>query len=143
MNTKEHIAKAETAINASPEEVWEGLTSPAAIKQYMMGAEVETDWKEGSAITWKGEFKGTSYEDKGTVLRANRPEHLAYSHFSPSSGKEDIPEHYHTVDIRLARTDKGTQVTLTQDNNPSEEAKGESEKNWKMMMDGLRKAVEA
>jgi hypothetical protein len=33
-------------------------------------------------------------------------------------------------------------VTLTQDNNPTEEARRHSEENWSMMLDGLKKLVE-
>jgi hypothetical protein len=34
----------------------------------MFGSEVTTDWKPGSPITWKGEFEGRAYEDKGEVI---------------------------------------------------------------------------
>jgi len=142
MKTAQSTAKVELDINATPEEVWDGLTRPEAVKQYMMGAKLETDWKEGSPISWKGEFKGKAFEDKGKVLHAVKPEHLAYSHISPSAGEKDRPEYYHQVSIRLAPVEKGTHLTLTQDNNPSEEARSESEKNWKMMMEGLKKVVE-
>ena len=142
MKIADMTLKVELDINASPEKVWEGLTKPEAVKQYMMGAKLDTDWKEGSPITWKGEYKGKPFEDKGQVLHARKPEHLAYSHISPGSGEADKPENQHNVDIRLARAGKGTRLTLTQDNNPTEEAKAESEKNWKMMLEGLKKVVE-
>lgn len=140
MKTGQHIAKVELDINASPEDVWQGLTSPEAVKQYMMGAKLETDWKEGSPMAWKGEFKGRAFEDKGTVLRAVKPEHLAYSHLS--TGEKDSAENYHKVDIRLAAGENGTHLTLTQDNNATEAARAGSEKNWKLMMEGLKKVVE-
>ena len=31
-------------INAAPQRVWEALTDPAQIKQYMWGAEAVSDW---------------------------------------------------------------------------------------------------
>ena len=32
-------------------------------------ADVESDWKIGSPIRFKGEFKGKPYEDKGVLLK--------------------------------------------------------------------------
>jgi hypothetical protein len=42
---------------------------PERIKEYYLGAEVQTDWQVGSPITFKGEWEGKSYEDKGEILR--------------------------------------------------------------------------
>jgi hypothetical protein len=36
-----------------------------------MGADVETDGKPGSPITWKGEYQGKPYEDKGELVEAD------------------------------------------------------------------------
>ena len=73
-----------------------------------------------------------------------RPEHrLQYSHYSPLSGLPDSPEHYHTVTIDLTGNRTATDVTLTQDHNATEAARMHSEKNWKMMLDGLKKYVES
>ena len=136
------IAKAETSVRASKQVVWEALTTPDSIKEYMFGADVESDWKVGSPITWAGEFKGKSYEDKGKILEFDPPEKLSYSHYSPMSGEPDTPENYHTVTITLSGSDDNTTVLLEQDNNATEEAHAESEKNWNAMLGGLKKHVE-
>lgn len=135
------IAKASIAINASRQAVWKALVSPDAIREYMFGAHVVSDWREGSPILWKGEWQGKRYEDKGTILQVTSERRLQYSHFSPLSGLPDRPEHYHTVTIDLAG-DGTTEVTLAQDRNTSEEARIHSEENWKMMLEGLKKFVE-
>lgn len=135
------IAKASIAINASRQTVWKALVSPDAIREYMFGARVVSDWREGSPILWKGEWQGKRYEDKGTILQVKPDRRLQYSHFSPLSGLPDKPEHYHTVTIDLAGDDT-TVVTLAQDRNTSDEARLHSEKNWKMMLEGLKKFVE-
>ena len=44
------------------------LTSPEAISRFMFGAKVDTDWEEGSPITWTGEYEGKPYQDKGEIL---------------------------------------------------------------------------
>ena len=137
-----HIAKAQTTINASVEKVWDALTNPEMIKKYMFGATVISDWKEGSKITWKGEWEGKTYEDKGKILRFDPKKSLQYSHFSPLSGLHDNPENYHIVTIDLEEKDKQTIVTLTQDNNADAKAKDHSENNWKMMLSSLKKLLE-
>jgi hypothetical protein len=67
----------------------------------MFGIEVVSEWKEGSQIVWKGEWQGKSYEGKGVILKLKRNSLIQYSHFSPLSGKPDLPENYHTVTIKL------------------------------------------
>jgi len=60
-----------------------------------------------------------------------------------SRGKPNVPENYHTVVVELAEQGERTLVTLSQDNNPTEEAREHSEKNWQTMLDGLKKLLEA
>jgi uncharacterized protein YndB with AHSA1/START domain len=135
-------AQATVRINAPHEQVWDALVDPNAIKQYMFGAQVSSDWQEGSAITWKGEWQGKPYEDKGVVLSMKPKRKIQYSHFSPSSGLPDKPENYHMVTIELATAGDHTDVMLAQDNNESEEARVSSQRNWEQMLDSLKKYVE-
>jgi uncharacterized protein YndB with AHSA1/START domain len=51
------IASSSITIDAPVAQVWDALVNPAAIKQYMFGTNVISDWKKGSAIVWKGEWK--------------------------------------------------------------------------------------
>jgi uncharacterized protein YndB with AHSA1/START domain len=130
-------------IDATRERVWEALTDPEKVKQYMHGTEMSTDWKEGSPIVWKGEWKGRSYEDKGTVLAVEPQKLLKYTHWSPMGGSEDKPENYHTVTYELAGEDGKTTLTLTQDNNASqEEADKMATDNWGPVLNGLKETVE-
>jgi uncharacterized protein YndB with AHSA1/START domain len=137
------VAKASIAIAAPGAKVWDALVTPEAIKQYMFDTNVVSDWKEGSAIVWKGEWKGRSYEDKGVILRFQPGRTLAYTHFSPLMGLPDRPESYHTVTIELSAEGPQTRVTLSQDNNPTDQAREHSEKNWEMMLAALKKHLEA
>ncbi|MGH9360804.1 MAG: SRPBCC family protein [Thermoanaerobaculia bacterium] len=136
------IAEASVTIEAPISVVWDALVTPATIKGYMFGTTVESDWREGSPITWKGEWQGKPYEDKGVILDLEPERLLRYSHFSPLSGLPDTPENYHTVTIELAEQAGRTLVSLDQDNNPTEEAREHSAKNWRMMLEGLRKLLE-
>lgn len=136
------IARASISVNAPSGKVWQALVSPEAIKQYMFGTHVVSDWHEGSPIVWKGEWQGKPYEDKGVILQLEPGRAIRYSHFSPLSGLPDRPENYHTVTIELAGNGNQTHVSLAQDRNGSEEERAESEKNWEMMLAALKKFVE-
>ena len=95
-------AKATLTIHAPIAKVWDALIDPEVIKRYMFGAIVVSDWQQGSSITWKGEWKGKPYEDKGRILELRALERLRYSHFSPLGGAPDLPENYHHVTIDLS-----------------------------------------
>jgi uncharacterized protein YndB with AHSA1/START domain len=139
---KNLIALAAIKINAPASKVWDALTDPQAIQQYMFGTKVVTTWQEGTPIVWKGEWQGRQYEDKGIILQFNPEEKLQYSHFSPLSGAEDVPENYHIVTVELLPEGDQTRVTLAQDNNSTEEEREHSKQNWNMMLGDLKKFLE-
>ena len=144
----EVTAEATVDIDAPRSEVWRSLTDPETIKEYYLGAEVQTDWQVGSSITFKGERKGKPYEDKGEILVFEPERKLAYSHFSPMGGKPDAPENYHVVDVTLDEREGTTHVTLRQSNlkggatDEDRANRDDYEKNWKQMLDGLKKTTE-
>jgi uncharacterized protein YndB with AHSA1/START domain len=135
-------ARASTLIDASAAKVWHALVTPADIKQYFFGSTVTSDFRQGSPITWKGEWKGKPYEDKGVILAVVPERTLRYTHFSPLAGLPDKPENYHTVTIELARDGERTRVDLAQDGNATEDARKHSADNWAKMLSGLKKTVE-
>lgn len=136
-------AVATVTINAPKAEVWDALTNPTKVKQYMHGTNLSSDWKVGSPITWKGEWKGQSYEDKGKVLEIEAPTRLKYTHWSPLGGSEDKPENYHTVEYNLADEGVKTILTLTQDNNPTQaEADSMAKNNWGPVLQGVKETAE-
>jgi len=131
-------------INAPASAVWDALTNPDKIKKYMHGTHVSTDWREGSPIRWRGEWKGKSYEDKGEILEVKPQRLLKYTHWSPMGGSEDTPENYHTVTYELAGDNGRTKLTLRQDNNPSkEEADAMAKNNWGPVLEGLKQTAES
>jgi len=134
-------ARAATTINASASDVWAALTKPELIKQYLFNTEVISDWKVGSPIIYKGEWEGKAFEDKGKILQIEPEKLLMSTHWSPLSGVPDSPENYHTVTYTLSGKGKRTEVTITQDNNATEEEKVHSEANWKTVLDGIKKCL--
>jgi uncharacterized protein YndB with AHSA1/START domain len=138
----DHIARAQTRIEAPPEKVWGLLTQPGSDPDIMFGSEVVSDFHEGSPIAWRGEWEGKPYEDKGEIVEVRPPSRLVLTHFSPMSGEEDVPENYHRLSFELDPVDGGTRVTLEQGGNKTEEAAEHSTANWQLMLDGLKKAAE-
>ena len=130
-------------VNASPARVWDALTNPARVREYMHGTEMATDWVVGGPITWKGEWKGHAYVDKGTVLAFEPERLLTYTHWSPMGGTEDAPENYHTVTFELAEDAGTTTLTLSQDNNATQEdAERMAENSWGPVLLGLKATAE-
>jgi uncharacterized protein YndB with AHSA1/START domain len=141
--TRGFEAKKTVTISAPRARVWDALTKPDKVKQYMHGTEMSTDWKTGSPISWKGEWKGKSYEDKGKVLEVDPQKRLKYTHWSPMGGSEDKPENYHTLTFDLKGEDGRMTVTLTQDNNATQaEADKMAEDNWGPVLHGLKETAE-
>jgi uncharacterized protein YndB with AHSA1/START domain len=138
----DHVATVETKIGASPAKVWAALTDPEQIKEYMFGSQVETDWKPGSPIVWKGEYEGKRYEDKGEIVEFVPERRLKLTHFSPMGGKEDEPANYHTVVYELEPRGNSTSVSLSQDNNASKEEAEHASSTWEKMLAGLKEVVE-
>ena len=135
-------AKVNISIKASVSKVWDALTKPEIIKQYFFGTDAKSDWKVGSPVTFKGEWEGKTYEDKGNVT-ANEPNRLlSYSYWSSMSGKEDKPENYANVTYELTQRDNATDLSITQDNIADEKTKEHSVQNWTSVLNDLKKLLE-
>jgi len=142
METHVNLATADVLINAPVDKVWDALVNPEKIRKYMFGAEVSSGWKAGDPITWKGEWEGKPYEDRGKILKVKPGEVLQYSHYSPVSGDQDFLENYHTITVELIPQNERTSVIVTQDNNASIQIREKSEKNWKMMLEAMKNMLE-
>lgn len=140
--TGNFIATAETTINAPVSKVWDALTNPTLIKEYLFGTNVTTDWKVGSPITYQGEWQGKAYEDKGRIVQVEPEKLLVSTFWSALSGLPDVPENYQTVRYELFPNGNQTKLTLTQDNNATQEAADHSSENWRMVLDGLKNLLE-
>lgn len=136
------ISKASTTVNAPASKVWDALTNPNLIKQYLLGTNVTSDWKVGSPIIYKGEWQGKTYEDKGKVLQVEPEKLLVSTFWSSLSGLPDTPENYKTVRYDLSAEGEGIKLTLTQDNNATQEDANHSDEFWNKALDTLKKLVE-
>ncbi|MED4750765.1 SRPBCC family protein [Brevibacillus choshinensis] len=55
-----------TYIATTPEKLWEALTNSEFTKQYFFGSTIESDWQEGSRITYS---RNGQISDYGTILK--------------------------------------------------------------------------
>jgi len=133
-------AKVSITIRAPIEKVWEHLTRPELVKKYFFGTEIQTDWIPGSPIYWRGTWEGKTYEDKGKVLEFRLHQRISYLYWSSFSGEPDLPESYQTITYELHSEDGNTALTVRQD--CMDNMKEHCEKNWRMVLDGLKKQVE-
>jgi uncharacterized protein YndB with AHSA1/START domain len=78
-------------INAAPAKVWQALTDPALIQEYLYGTETITDWKPGSEVVFRGEYQGHKYRDRGVVQQNILNELISYTYWTGFSGLEDKP----------------------------------------------------
>jgi len=140
--TDKFTAQATTTINTPASKVWDALTNPDLIKQYLYGTEVTSDWQVGSPITYKGEWEGKSYEDKGEILQIEPNKLLVSTFWSSLAGLPDLPENYKTVRYELSPENGLTRITITQDNNASQEEADHSTQNWNTVLDKLKELLE-
>ncbi len=136
-------AKTQITVHAPPARVWAALTTPEVIKQYLMGAEVHTDWKVGGPLTYTGEYQGKRYEEKGVIRRIEPEKVLAATHFSTMSGQEDRPENYALVTWELEPRGSDTVLSVSQDHLSTTDGVEGAKRNWNGVLANLKKIVEA
>ena len=136
------VSKSSTIINAPINKVWEALTNPSLIKQYLFGTNTITDWKKGSPITYEGEWEGKAYKDKGKIVDIIPEKLLHTTYWSSMSGKEDRPENYNNVLYEVEEQNGGTLVTISQDNIKDEKELEHMNQNWGIVLDSMKKLLE-
>jgi uncharacterized protein YndB with AHSA1/START domain len=140
---KKLILEKTVELNSHASKVWDALTNPVLIKQYLFGSDAISDWKEGSPLYFKGVWEGKEYMDKGTILKVKPNELFQYNYWSSFSGTADIPQNYAIVTYQLTTTNGHTKLVVIQDNFATEEARKHFEQNWGFVLDGIKKIVEA
>ena len=124
-----------TTIEAPVQEVWNATTDPDAIERWFFGVKTESDWKPGSPIVHRGEWQGKPYEDKGEIVRIEPLTLLVHTHWSDVSGRPDSPENYEEVTWSLTERNGSTDLTVSEQNLASEEAKEMSEQTWETALE--------
>lgn len=135
-------ARVNLDIKAPVEEVWKALVDPDIIRQYLHGTNAISDWREGSSLEFKGNWKGKEYHDKGTILKMEPLKLFRYSWLSSLSELEDNPKNYSVITYQLNPVDGGTELRLTQENIATEDGKKSSEKNWSAVLEEMKSLLE-
>jgi uncharacterized protein YndB with AHSA1/START domain len=131
-----------TLVNSRASKVWEALTDPNKVRQYLFGTNMKTDWKEGSTISYEGEYEGKTYQDKGVVKKFRPEQELQTTYWSSMSGKEDSPENYNTLTYILEKEGSGIRLTVMQDNINSEKEKEHLKENWNKVLAKIKEIAE-
>lgn len=139
---KKLSVKTSTVIHAPIAKIWQAFSDPEMIKEYLFGTNVASDWKLGSAITYRGIWKGKEYEDKGTIVDIIPFKLFHTTYLSGMSGKADTPENYNNVIYEITQQDKDNVVTITQDNIETEQEVQHMKENWDMVLAGMKKLLE-
>lgn len=91
-------------IDATAAAVWDVLTNPEKVKQYLFGSNVSTDWSPGSPIIfWRDRLhpaapkNETPIVDKGWILEIEEGRLLKFSFYSSQEGYGDLPENYSII----------------------------------------------
>jgi uncharacterized protein YndB with AHSA1/START domain len=136
------IVKKSIAITAPIEKVWDALTDPEKTKEYFYNCRVYSNWKEGSAIVFKGKmFWIIPIEMKGTIIKIEPGKLLQYTLNNKSDGNKTTS----TVTDELTYTNGITTVNITDDVGQGEGAEkryNRSVKGWDKILTGLKKFVE-
>ncbi len=135
-------ASVSVTIRAPLERVWDAITQPAIVKQYFFGTDLDTDWKVGSPVFFRGEWQGRRYEDRGIVLAYEPMKALAFNYWSSFSGIPDTPETRQLVRYQLDPAADGVRVTVEQSNVASQAIADHSAENWRGVLDGMKRLLE-
>lgn len=138
------VVEVGTTIAATPHKVWQAMQQGAMFP----GTRIETDWKIGHPITFRGEWQGRSFTDRGEIQSLSEDEELSFTHWSDNADTGKRPASWHIVRYQLEPAGERTRVTLSQFNEGEkteldEKTRAEFEKNWTMMLDGLKQSAEA
>ena len=128
--------------NAAKSKVWDALVNPEKIKEYLFGTEVISDWIEGSAMIFQGEWEGKKYRDKGNIFVIQPEIFFQYNYWSRFYGLEDNEENYSIVSYQIEEEGDQTVLTLIQQGFANEQAKEHSEISWGMILEKMKEIVE-
>lgn len=103
------------SIDAPAAKVWDALTNPELLKQWLSDAEVRvvSDWKTGSDIFFYGTMHGKPYVDKGTILRFEPEMVFQYAYLSCFSKLPDVLENHAVLTFRLTSDGQCTDLDVT------------------------------
>ncbi|MCR2805582.1 SRPBCC family protein [Paenibacillus soyae] len=128
-------------IKANKHVVWNVLTDPNYIRDWL-GVNIETDWREGSTITFSFSWDGKNFTDKGHVLKFKELDTFSYDYWSGFSETPDTPENYSNITFQLFDNHENTTLSLTHRNFSTPTMYEHSDKNWEETLDRIKQLAE-
>ena len=140
---KDLVVSKSVKIKADKAAVWDALIDPEKIKLYFFGTEVESLWKVGDPIIFRGAFDGKSFEDKGNIIEIREEQILQYDYWSSWSGLEDKAENYSLVTYTLKEAGGQTMLSMTQKGFASEMNLEHAISSWDYVLEEIKSILEA
>jgi uncharacterized protein YndB with AHSA1/START domain len=140
-------ASATIEIEADSSKVWLVLTTPSLVKQFMLGMQPTSDWKEGSELRWQGRHEEKPDDNaRGKIVTMEAGSRLAYTFYYPGYGYPDKDEYYNLVSFVLLSLESNTLVTVEQGDfsvfKEGEEFAKHSSQFWEMALQKLKELAE-
>ena len=132
-------------ISAPAYKVWDTLTIPLFIQQWMYDTpvEIQTDWKVGRTLITSGDLHGgIPFSNSGTILAFNPGTKLCYSFLSSLSNLPDIDESHCILEFNLTPEDKRTRLDLTISNFPDNVIRKHLELYWGPTLELIKQQTE-
>ncbi len=135
--------KRSIVINSKAENIWDVLTNPDKIKQYLFGSETITDWKVGNPIIFQRNSAGKIYIDKGEIFEVVPNKLLKFSYWSSQEGYDDIAENYSVITYTLeSEKDNTIKLTYLKEKIPVEFEQKNQERYLPGMLENIKKIAE-
>lgn len=131
-------------VNAGSQQVWNALTQPLLMKQWMTEADINiiTDWKPGNPVLIRGNWYKTGFENRGIVLQHEPGRVLEYTHLSSLSRLPDVPDNHSVFLFTLQPLADETVVSISIRNFPTETIYKHLTFYWNVALELLKKFVE-
>jgi uncharacterized protein YndB with AHSA1/START domain len=132
-------------IHASPSEIWDYLTVPALMKEWMGDEEMEidliSDWKVGGSFVIKG-FHHVQFENRGTILQFDPGSVFRFEYLSSMSDLEDEARNYTTISFYLTPKKGGTELRIEASSFPTFEIYKHLEFYWNGTLKIIKRRIE-
>ena len=101
---------------APVDDVFFALTNSEEITKYFPLNSVESEWKEGKEVKYKGEVNGSPFTDYGVIEVLSPPSIYRYRYWSDNHGTERTEDNHLVIEYVLTPFSEGTSVYVIQSN---------------------------
>ncbi len=136
------LIKKEIHLDAPASVVWEALTNPDIVRQYLVGAKVISDWKVGSKIVYCGSFDEIDFRDEGEITIFEPDKRFQYSYWSENHGTVNVKANHVILTYSLSEASAGTLLSVSQENYQSKEIADAMNHVWDLILGKLKEVVE-